>query len=62
MTLLKLAEKYLTVEELEAVIAKKKEKSNPKPLTKIELIDRMHEEFLTGGENPKLYPPRYESE
>ena len=43
----------------EQIISEKKEKSTPKPLTKIELIDRLHEEFLTGGESPYLYPPKY---
>ena len=59
MTLYVMARDNLSVEDLEQILAEKRKKSQPKPLTKAEIRDKMYEEFLLGGDKPKLYPPRY---
>tara|TARA_A100001011_G_C14028209_1_gene722424 strand:+ start:106 stop:297 length:192 start_codon:yes stop_codon:yes gene_type:complete len=59
MNLFDLAKEHLTIEELEKIISIKKERSQPRPLTQLEILDEEFSRYVTGGDNPKLYPPRY---
>ena len=59
-TLYNLAKEHLSIEALEMILAEKQKKSQPKPLTLREQQQKMFFKQLTEGENPYLYPPRYD--